>query len=284
MKQIKNKKQTKTHFAICQWAVFRESVQSGIGYYSTPLNTAFGLYRDGTELRGVYTSKPTAARDACRQTGANACDFPSLIGNDPYYGGLGGEFTISTSSLTSGTKVLRHELGHNFGDVGEEYDGGSVYSGANSQRTANNLKWAHWLTDPNYAGPEDNDLLSQDYAWYDLGNGPYTITFSSTGNYDRWFLRFSVSGCEKANSLTVTLDGVTLSWNSSGLIDRSFFEYIGQSGFSAGTHRLVFQQTFPPDTEMMRQLCSVSLLEYKNETGYKFEYVLLFFLFVTYYF
>jgi hypothetical protein len=46
-------------------------------------------------------------------------DFPTLIGNDDYYGGLGGEFTISTRSLTSGTIVLRHELGHNLIYVGE---------------------------------------------------------------------------------------------------------------------------------------------------------------------
>jgi hypothetical protein len=55
-----------------------------------------------------------------------ACDFPSLIGRDEYYGGLGGEFTISTRSLTSGTKVLRHEMGHNFASVGEEYEGGNL--------------------------------------------------------------------------------------------------------------------------------------------------------------
>jgi hypothetical protein len=32
-------------------------------------NTAFGLYRDGTELRGLYTAKPQAARDACYKVG-----------------------------------------------------------------------------------------------------------------------------------------------------------------------------------------------------------------------
>ena len=106
-------------------------------------NTAFGLYRDGTELRGVYTSKAATARSACQATGTCkflllsplpllsfpfslftfliinnlSGDFPTLIGNNPYYGGLGGEFTISTSSPTSGTVVLRHEMGHNFASV-----------------------------------------------------------------------------------------------------------------------------------------------------------------------
>jgi hypothetical protein len=39
------------------WALFAPSAESGIGVNSTPKNTVFGLYRDGTELRGVYTSK-----------------------------------------------------------------------------------------------------------------------------------------------------------------------------------------------------------------------------------
>ena len=36
----------------------------------------------------------------------------------------GGQFVIGTKSRTTGTVVLRHEMGHNFIDVGEEYDGG----------------------------------------------------------------------------------------------------------------------------------------------------------------
>lgn len=91
------------------WAVYRSSVESGIGTHGKPKNTAYGLYRIGTELRGVYWSKPGNARQSCKATGPNACDYPTIIGNDPYYGGLGGEFTISTSSPTSGTVVLRHE-------------------------------------------------------------------------------------------------------------------------------------------------------------------------------
>jgi hypothetical protein len=35
------------------WVVFRPSDESGIGVGGTPKNTAFRLYRDGTELRGV---------------------------------------------------------------------------------------------------------------------------------------------------------------------------------------------------------------------------------------
>jgi len=183
---------------------------------------------------------------------------------------LGGEFTISTSSDTSGTMVLRHEFGHNFGDVGEEYDGGSVYSGANSDRTYG-TKWRQWWTDPNYQGPEDNALRVQDYAWYDLADGPYTITFTSNGQYQRWLMRFSASGCDEPGSLIVTLDGVQLAWNTTGSLDRGFHEYFRVGGFSSGTHRLVFQSGFPPTHGWIRQLCSVSLIEYKNDTEYQWS-------------
>ncbi|KAJ3267888.1 hypothetical protein HDU76_011566, partial [Blyttiomyces sp. JEL0837] len=151
------------------WAVFKASHESGIGVGGKPKNTAFGLYRDGTELRGVYCSKPFSARAACLSTGLYACDFPTLIGNDDYYGGLGGEFTISTRSETSGTIVLRHELGHNFISVGEEYDGGYVYSGCNADHSLHNIKWKHWLTDKGPKATEEKNVLRvQDYSWYDL--------------------------------------------------------------------------------------------------------------------
>ena len=42
-------------------------------------STAFGLYRDGTELRGVYSSKRDVARTACASLGTQ-CDFPILMG------------------------------------------------------------------------------------------------------------------------------------------------------------------------------------------------------------
>ncbi|KAJ3343245.1 hypothetical protein HDU93_009229 [Gonapodya sp. JEL0774] len=135
------------------WAVFRPSKESGIGTGGTPKNTAFGLYRDGTELRGIYW-------------------------NDDFYGGLGGEFVISTRSPTSGTIVLRHEMGHNFVQVGEEYDGGYVYEGVNAARSLASIGWAHWLTNGAAGIVEQRSQLKiQDYSWYNLANGPYRLHF-----------------------------------------------------------------------------------------------------------
>lgn len=100
------------------WALHEESAETGIGVNSQPRDTAYRLYRDGTQLRGIFPGNAQNARDNCAL--APGCEFPSIIGNDPFYGGLGGEFVIATESLTSGTIVLRHEMGHNFINVGEE--------------------------------------------------------------------------------------------------------------------------------------------------------------------
>ena len=42
-------------------------------------STAFGLYRDGTELRSVWYNKPEVARRACYSLG-DKCDYPILMG------------------------------------------------------------------------------------------------------------------------------------------------------------------------------------------------------------
>lgn len=43
------------------------------------VSTVYGLYRDGTELRGVYYKKPEVAGAACSSMGEQ-CDYPILLG------------------------------------------------------------------------------------------------------------------------------------------------------------------------------------------------------------
>ncbi|ETV99359.1 hypothetical protein H310_08073 [Aphanomyces invadans] len=250
------------------WASFVPSAQSGIGVGGKPRDTAFGLYRDGTELRAVYTSKPTVARSVCAQTGTNACDFPSLIANDDFYGGLGGEFVISTRSPTSGTMVLRHEMGHNFGKVGEEYDGGQVYSGANSAQSASAITWKHWLTEPNKLTEQKWAQLYQKHIWYDLKNGAYTMDFKSTGGFKRWYIILSVSGADTQDSLSVTLDGKPLAWKTQGLKDRTFYTWTSNTGFSAGAHKLVVKAGGSFSGPIIKQLCNAEISEYAGENEY----------------
>ncbi|KAI9199331.1 IgA peptidase M64-domain-containing protein [Polychytrium aggregatum] len=255
------------------WAVYAPSAQSGIGVGGKPKDTTFGLYRDGTELRGIYCSKPQVARKICKLTGPHACDFPSLIANDEYYGGLGGEFTISTRSKTSGTVVLRHEMGHNFVNVGEEYDGGEVYSGCNAAHSLKDLKWAHWLTETGPVHEEENDLLLQKYPWYDLGKGPISFKFHSKGECKRWYLQMTASGVDTDGSMEVLLDGQPLEWKSTGILDRSTFTWTEtEAPFSKGSHVLeVRQLTRPNKTAPIRQLCSLNLHEYADEPNYHFD-------------
>jgi hypothetical protein len=101
---------------------------------ATCASTPFGLYRDGHELRGIYAAHRKRARAACRAVRDGlfkdgGCDYAALIGNSDLYGGLGGEFTITTASRLNGALVLRHEIGHSLIDVGEEYEGGYAYFG-----------------------------------------------------------------------------------------------------------------------------------------------------------
>jgi hypothetical protein len=51
------------------WGVYSPSVDEHIGTGGRPENTRYQLYRDGTELRGIYTNAPNNARTDCRATG-----------------------------------------------------------------------------------------------------------------------------------------------------------------------------------------------------------------------
>lgn len=213
-------------------------------------------------MRAIYPAKPQAAREACKLTGPDACDFPTLIGNDEYYGGLGGEFAISTCSKTSGTVVLRHELGHNLGKVGEEYDGGNVYLGENSSPSPMAVKWKHWLSVPDSLEIERSHLALQDYPWQFLKDNPYSKTFNSVGTYKKWDLRLSMSGVQDHMCISIKIDGKPLLFNTNGLKDRSFYEWNSKVGLGPGNHTLEIVEKVPAGPLMPpRQLCSVSLIE-----------------------
>ena len=160
---------------------------------------------------------------------------------------------IGTKSRTTGTVVL-HEMGHNFVNVGEEYDGGQAYRGVNSASSATNVGWKHWLTDPSVTSrAEESTLLLQEYPWKDLSEGPVEYTFTSTGSYSRWFLRFTAPGCDSAGSRVVIIDGQRQNWVARGTLDRCFTYGNFDGGFSAGQHTLCFEQgTPPPDRNPIR--------------------------------
>lgn len=228
----------------------------------------------------------------CQLTGENGCDYPSLIGNDDYYGGLGGEFVISTKSNRTGTVVLRHEMGHNFVNVGEEYDNGSAYRGVNSapNLTLVMTKWGHWLSNENVREERAMYRLLE-YPWADLSQGDQEFKFTSDGQYSRWYLDVSVSAAGEAESLEFVLDGEVLPWESRGFDDREFYNWYGDQGFFSGiirictnmklaelTYLILGEHTFSvrsktPSTNpsIPRMICSVRLYEFGNEDEFEID-------------
>lgn len=223
-------------------AVFRASNESGIGR-NAGKDTAYGLYRDGNTLRAIYPGDSDAWRTSC--DAAPGCDYPIIIANDPYYGGLGGEVAISTSSPTSGTVVLRHELGHNFGRVGEEYDAGGHF-GANVSTSLARIGWRPWLTEAVAAGssvPAEAEVPRLfSWPWKNLATGPYAVTFLSDGLQLGAKIRLSYSGVPNADQMAITLDGQEIPYIDAGTDDRVFKDLDFGHGFSAGTHTLKFTE------------------------------------------
>nr|ODN91502.1 guanine nucleotide exchange protein for ADP-robosylation factor [Cryptococcus depauperatus CBS 7855] len=212
------------------WATFIPSNTSGIGDHDESiLGAPFGLYRPGAELRAVFVRHHKKARAACRwfHDGRNGdmggCDQPIILGNDPLYGGLGGEFTIVTASKMNGPIVLRHELGHSLINVGEEYEGGSSYFGVNSEEPSrlNNLKWKNFVSDSQNLRIEDAKVPLQVYAWHNLDESPWNITFRSfnprTENHDKddipypnSLLRASLTSIPDPSHINIKLNGFPL--------------------------------------------------------------------------
>ncbi|KAK0244496.1 IgA peptidase M64-domain-containing protein [Armillaria nabsnona] len=256
------------------WAAFTPSQESGVGVGGKPKNTTYGLYRPGTELRGVYYARPEVAGAACSSMG-NQCDFPILLGNDPLYGGLGGRYTVITSSIVNGPSILRHELGHSIIPVGEEYDGGEVYRGVDAYHDLSEpVPWAHWLTNP----PEDGQsprversvMPLQDYAWSILNTSkPWTTAFVSSGTFSRHLVRFSLSGLLESSDLSVELDGVDLGWvPKEGLgVDRWHYDVYRDDALAGGTHEVKFT-LLNADREGIAQLCNVEILEFGDENEF----------------
>jgi hypothetical protein len=202
------------------YAVFVPSNQSGIGD-GRPKDTAFRLYRDPAgSKRAIMPGNQNAMEAALRY--APRTDYPIVLANDDYYGGLGGRWAISTSSRSSGLIVLRHELGHNFGEVGEEYDNGQVYMGANASRSAN-VPWRHWVEGSSVA-VHDSQLLSGEYVWQNLRGNPYSANIRMPSRASRLELKISTVGWDSSRDVDVRLNGASIAYDGIFHDDRSFFD------------------------------------------------------------
>ncbi|KAL7748205.1 hypothetical protein RI367_006391 [Sorochytrium milnesiophthora] len=195
--------------------------------------------------------------------------------NDDYYGGLGGEFVISTRSPSSGVVVLRHEMSHNFVQVGEEYNDGVAYFGANTAATLAEAKkkWAPWLNDTQTMRAEKDAVRISAHPWHVLTkeHPTYTRHFTSDGTLKRWMLELSVSGFDQDDDIEVAIDHRPLEWRSRRMLDRSFYRWLSPSaGFHKGQHTFTVRLKQTRSVPVPQQVCSVNLLEYAGEDAFRF--------------
>ncbi len=231
------------------YAVFVPSNESGISDIER-LDTALGLYRDPPGSKRAIMPGNTRAIEAALAL-APATDYPILIANDEFYGGLGGRYAITTRSVESGAIVLRHELGHNFGDVGEEYDGGYVYDGANFSRSES-APWAYWSEEP--LKVYKTKFLSGRYVWQNLAKGPFRTSFqvpreTAQGAYHIFF-NLSTVGWETEDDVSTLLNGHQVPLQGRYTADRGFLS-AGPIELPAGNHTLEIRQSNSDDDNVL---------------------------------
>ncbi len=227
-------------------AVFVPSRESGISDLVSK-DTALKLTREPKgSKRAIMVGRVDQAERAIAL--APGSDFPILVANDDFYGGLGGRYAITTRSPQTGSMVLRHELGHNFGEVGEEYDGGMAYWGANHSR-GRNLPWKHWLTETDPHGAPrifETQALTGDYVWKNLASGPYRASFvfpspTTSGPFTISSL-ISTVGWSTPEDVHVFLDGQRVGIQGVYTNDRSFFSLALNQTLAPGPHRLEIRE------------------------------------------
>ena len=196
--------------------LFLPSRTDHVGKSGTPVDTPFQLYREAeSPLRSILPTDGHTyplAQQACQDLAPrpHMCDYLVIMAHDRFYGGLGDDIAIVSSSPTTGAIGLRHELGHNFADIGEEYDGGQDYSGGNFAQTRRLcqdhegpraldlgggvvrgiwpcIPWKQWLTTPLPMGvdvvPEETSaLLVAQWPWHAFTGG--TASSSSSRTFD----------------------------------------------------------------------------------------------------
>ena len=222
-------------------AVFVPSKESGLTDTERK-DTALKLYRSPQgSKRGILPGDRRAAEKAISQ--APDTDYPILVANDDFYGGLGGRYAITTRSHNSGTMVLRHELGHNFGNVGEEYDGGQVYSGANHS-DSKSVPWEHWKSPDGKVF--DAQALATGYPWENLKNGDISLDFTvpkpDAKGAKQIGIDISSVGWESDADVEILIDGKPQKYTGVFTEDRSFFRLAEATQFAPGKHTLTVRE------------------------------------------
>ena len=140
---------------------------------------------------GCYPSTPTVycIGDVDRDRIRNAFDYDVAAFISSLSGRGVAQGNINIQQLSNSTEeVVMHELGHSHGYMGDEYDSGSEYGedlpradtyiNTTSVSNPNNVKWKHFIEDPNNVPGVDYDICynySDGDIYYrdQVGNGTY---------------------------------------------------------------------------------------------------------------
>ena len=295
-------------------SIFEASEESGVGMDGKPLNTVFRLFREKGKLRSILPSDENnfsydKALKMCKLANVPGCDVAIILVNDPFYGGLGDEVAILSASKSTGMISMRHELGHIFADIGEEYDGGDDYSGANfaltnrlctdedkpkkisfdggvTREVWECISWSQWLT----SVPKQNDanipveditMLYMKHPWKAFDRAAYSDTFKSAGEATFFRFEFSLSGAVGPGKVFLSVDEKNINEFPLPIDnDRHFFHYDSKNQpLTKGVHRfsLFLQQLSKPSDAIPRHgpatISHVGIWEYGEDFEKRIGYV-----------
>ncbi|KAK6956168.1 hypothetical protein Daesc_001441 [Daldinia eschscholtzii] len=199
----------------------------------------------------------------------------SLLTSEKSGVGTGGKpLDVTTASPNNGPVIIRHELGHSIIGVGEEYDGGEVYTGVNAAKSIDSVPWKQWYTDASKEPKiQRTNMPIQAYPWTLLNTSQsWSQTFTSAGTYSTHLLQVSVSGVTATSDLLVEIDGKDAGWEWNPAVgeDRYIYNIKRDEALAPGEHEIKFT-LLNEERQGSAQLCSFEVLEYGDEEEFNFE-------------
>jgi len=124
-------------------------------------NNYFGSSFDSGGIHRLVTIQSTSRVMQVLATNIPNYDHAIVLANTSYYGGSGGTIAVSTTH-PDGYEITAHELGHSFGNLGDEYYAGDIYFFERPNMTQQNdpslIKWKNWLA------PDDSNIDIVNYC------------------------------------------------------------------------------------------------------------------------
>jgi hypothetical protein len=131
------------------------------------------------------------------------------------------------------------KLGH-ISEVGEEYDGGDVYQGANFSRSKD-VPWDEWVG--GNLKVEKAEILAVSYPWKNLSSGSVSVPFTLPGAGENILVvDLSSVGWSSPEEVEILIDGKLCAYEGIYTNDRSFFKLTDTSSVGPGKHELIIRE------------------------------------------